>query len=628
VVRVDLRQLARKVNDLGLPRCLLVALTRRSYSWIGSELLETDFRSLPTVDAKQIALWEAAFTSEHYPELFRGGETHDPGLRLVGQLSRFSQDVGYITRIVASALPAEYRGDLLDEIPEMVRGAITKGFDQTADRRRQTRPSVSDRLVELFDASGCSLFHDQTSRAFISRPQENSGTLTVPVRSSAAELWLRHLYHRDAGKAATDQQIKTAVGTIEARALFDAPQEEVHLRYARRDDAIFIDLGRADGKVVRISAQGWSSTYECSVKFYRSSGFGELPEPTRGAGLVKLRELLGLEPETFTLLTAFLLNAMRPGRQYMCLLLEGEQGSGKSELCGLLKKIVDPNVAANFRLPDAERDIMIQAKDHHLIVYDNASGMRGNISDALCSLATGGGLGVRKLYTDDELHVLTASRPFIVNGISDIASRPDLLERAIMITLRPMPEGARKGSAKIAAEFEGMLPELLGEVCDGIATALSRETSVTPPTTVRMADCALWLVAAEPGLGFEEGTLLKAVTQSQSELMAERIANNTVTLSLREFLRTKGGSFEGLVGPLFESLIGRVSHRDRFFPATPQHLSRELVRLKPALKLVGIFVELGPKTREGRLIRLWVEGHETMVEGHETMVPEPPRPWF
>jgi hypothetical protein len=59
---------------------------------------------------------------------------------------------------------------------------------------------------------------------------------------------------------------------------------------------------------------------------------------------------------------------------------------------------------------------MIQAKEYHLLVYDNASGMKGDISDALCTLATGGGLATRKLYSDDELQVFTASRPFIING--------------------------------------------------------------------------------------------------------------------------------------------------------------------------------------------------------------------
>ena len=57
--------------------------------------------------------------------------------------------------------------------------------------------------------------------------------------------------------------------------------------------------------------------------------------------------------------------------------------------------------------------------------------MKAEISDMLCSLATGGGIAVRKLYTDEELNVLSFMRPFMINGISGYVTRPDLMERAI-----------------------------------------------------------------------------------------------------------------------------------------------------------------------------------------------------
>jgi hypothetical protein len=49
------------------------------------------------------------------------------------------------------------------------------------------------------------------------------------------------------------------------------------------------------------------------------------------------------------------------------------------------------------------------------------------------------------------------------------------------------------------------------------------------------------------------------------------------------------------------------SAEDRSFPKTSQHLSRELDRLKPALRTMGIFVEHGEKTRRGRLVRVWAD---------------------
>ena len=54
------------------------------------------------------------------------------------------------------------------------------------------------------------------------------------------------------------------------------------------------------------------------------------------------------------------------------------------------------------RLPREDRDLMISANNAFVLAFDNVSTIPPSISDALCSLATGGGFGTRELYTDDE----------------------------------------------------------------------------------------------------------------------------------------------------------------------------------------------------------------------------------
>ena len=46
--------------------------------------------------------------------------------------------------------------------------------------------------------------------------------------------------------------------------------------------------------------------------------------------LVRLKEFLGLDDHNYRLLFAFLINALKPQGPYFILLVEGEQGSGKS----------------------------------------------------------------------------------------------------------------------------------------------------------------------------------------------------------------------------------------------------------------------------------------------------------
>ena len=87
---------------------------------------------------------------------------------------------------------------------------------------------------------------------------------------------------------------------------------------------------------------------------------------------------------------------------------------------------------------------MIAASNGHVVAFDNLSRLADDLSDNLSVLATGGGFAVRQLYTNDEEQIFQAQRPLILNGISQVATRGDLLDRAIVVTLPPIPEEKRR----------------------------------------------------------------------------------------------------------------------------------------------------------------------------------------
>jgi hypothetical protein len=184
------------------------------------------------------------------------------------------------------------------------------------------------------------------------------------------------------------------------------------------------------------------------------------------------------------LLMGFLLNCLRGEGPFMCLLIEGQQGSGKTFLSETLKRILDPNAIARSRLPDNEPDLMLQAGTYFLPVYDNTSGMKADLSDALCAIATGGSIPKRELYTNDELHVLSACRPFIINGIGDFVTRPDLLDRAIPLQLEPIH--ARRSEADLRLEIEAVMPAVLATLYMAVVKAL-RGGEAMPPEVAGMA---------------------------------------------------------------------------------------------------------------------------------------------
>jgi hypothetical protein len=359
---------------------------------------------------------------------------------------------------------------------------------------------------------------------------------------------------------------------------------------------------------VVISRAGWSLANLADVKMIRSPAMRELPIPTRGDNaLSRLQSLLSLGEESWKLVLAFLLGCLRAEGPYMCLLIEGEQGSGKSFLASAIKSIIDPNQVERSRLPDNDRDLMIHAQDFFLLVFDNVSGMKGDMSDALCMLATGSAVAVRRLYTDGELAIFKYVRPFMINGIADFVQRPDLLERSIVLKLPVIPSQGRRTEAEMLEELEAILPDVLGALYSAAAVGLRNLPTTQSRSLLRMADSERWFFATEEAAGQPSGSLVAAIKDIQDDASADRAHNDVVVARLRDVIDT--GPFEGTMQDLFERIRSGDLH-DRLMPKTPGHLSKHLARMKPAMAQAGIYLEIGEKRKQGRMVRAWRDGQE------------------
>lgn len=112
--------------------------------------------------------------------------------------------------------------------------------------------------------------------------------------------------------------------------MFDAPCVPVYVRVAGDKQQVAIDAGLPDRNIISIKSKGWNVAVETAYRFVRGAGFGQLSAPARGGKLEVLQMFLGLDDQNYRLLAAFLINALKPTGPYFILLVEGEQGSGKS----------------------------------------------------------------------------------------------------------------------------------------------------------------------------------------------------------------------------------------------------------------------------------------------------------
>lgn len=382
-------------------------------------------------------------------DLQSGSSTHDPAFGLVGRLVRYTDDPDWITGIIAAALPENYAGNTLEEVPRMVRDSIKNGFATPGGGL-----GAAANALNLTQTAEFELFHTPQREAFVATKSAAGRIECHPVRSETVKGQILLRYFRAHCKTLGKDALSQVIELMQARALHECPQEEIHVRIARHEDIIYYDTGRDDGAIIKITAEGREIVYECPLRFYRPPGFVAQVLPEDGGDVDRLKALLHLDDKTWVQLLAFLLGSLRAVGPFMILLVAGGHGSGKSKLCELVKRILDPNALTKQRLPKEEHTLAIHASQHFLLVYDNASSVRWDISDALCTLSTGGGFSTRRFYTDDETRTFRNVRPVVINGIGEFADRHDLLDRAIPLKLPPMPEGARRLERDIDREFE------------------------------------------------------------------------------------------------------------------------------------------------------------------------------
>ena len=198
--------------------------------------------------------------------------------------------------------------------------------------------------------------------------------------------------------------------------------------------------------------------------FVGPAGLLPLPTPTRGGDLTPLRDLLNVsDDDGFTLIVGWLLGALNPTGSYPILVLHGEHGSAKTTAGRIVRSLIDPNVAAFRKPPTVEDDLLIAAKNGLVVGYDNLSTVPDWLSDSFCRLTTGGGLGKRALFTDVDEVLLDARRPVLVTGIATMLTRGDAIDRALLVELIRIEDGARRTEAEVWAAFETARPESSGD---------------------------------------------------------------------------------------------------------------------------------------------------------------------
>lgn len=466
---------------------------------------------------------------------------------------------------------------------------------------------TSQKLVELLQTvSGVTFFHDQHGNLFAWIPTmaPNPHFECLPLSSRSFRARLVQLAESYAVKPTPAGVINESIKSAELVA-FRSGTRDLANRHRGGDREIAIDLGDPDWKMVRVSPSGWELCQQYEPMFFRPQHVKALPVPVPGGNPFELFEYVTADTdEDKLLILCWTVSALHPEISSPILTLAGIQGSAKTTSSKRLRDLIDPSVTPV--LGDLELSNLFLTFQHHAVPsFENVSKFDRRTADMFCRAVTGNGVERRKLFTNSDQVLYSFRRPIIINGIDSPSTRPDFLDRCIVINCHRIK--AFRTLKELDTAFQEARPRLFGALLDLLARTLKLLPDTPPSTEFRMADFAHFGRALAVALGktpedFDEAYRLNVRHQDKEALEATPLSIAVKDFAVKNPASSPWtGTAQELLGEL-RSIAKRNGDPNVLsdIPKNARWLSSRLGELVTALAVEGVIVDRLPRSRSSR----------------------------
>ncbi|GAA6157383.1 hypothetical protein NBRC116588_28560 [Pyruvatibacter sp. HU-CL02332] len=460
--------------------------------------------------------------------------------------------------------------------------------------------------ANAFLIDGLEVFCDQEGVPYVRSKDQNTAH---PIKSEAASTLIRKALFEKTNQVPSGKAVGETIDRLEGFALLSADKRDLPIRTVVRDkedgsSVVEIDTGRREAVVV--SAGGYGSQITNTI-FRRPGTAAELPEPAKSGSLDLLWQVLPVkDPDQQKLIVAFIVvSSIANCPAFPLLSMEGPAGSAKTSAMEIIAGLIDPSPGLARALPRSERDLAVSAHNRWCVTFDNLDHIKGNMSDALCRLTTGGSFAARALYTDADERLLTFRRPVIATGIGDYIRRSDLMTRSMVITLPPLSEaGGVRPKQQVFAEYERLKPQILAGLYNGISSVLRNLESTKENFDHRAADFLRYATAAEEGLGWAPGSFEKVFMRHQDRQQSTLALSDVVVREVCTVIAGEDGDvIEHTASDLYQAVTsGFLGSRPAAWPKDPAGLSKCLTQRYEQLKSLGLILERGRTGKSRSLV--------------------------
>jgi hypothetical protein len=355
-----------------------------------------------------------------------------------------------------------------DQVAREARSQGAEGEDGAADGRG---PSQATRLVNLANR----MYDFGVTRTGDPFAVPRQGGYVVRMLRGGRPAFrpeLSSAMYATEGTVPNGSALTDALAVLEGQAQ-QADPVDLALRTAKHENALLLDLGDVTGRVIAVTPDGWEPVQRSPVLFRRTAATLPLPDPVGGPDLDDtLFGLLNVSMADRKLMKAWLVHQLWPDIAHVIVRLTGRDGTAKTSATRIMRSLIDPSAAPTRAMPKDETDWIIAVNAALVAAIDNVSAIPDWLSDAMCRASTGEGLMRRKLYTDQDVSILSARRIVMLNGIDATIRRADFARRIADFELEQIKKV--KSDGEVEAEWNRIHPHALGALLDLTVTTLKR----------------------------------------------------------------------------------------------------------------------------------------------------------
>jgi len=456
-----------------------------------------------------------------------------------------------------------------------------------------------DQIISI--AESAELILDEYGKPFASIEHNGHKELQA-VSSTRFKQWLTYKFHKHTRQAPSGDALSKAINVIESEAGFTADIRKLWLRVGQLDDAIYYDLADPDYRIVKITTEGWETSSQYPLIFRRHANTAPQVEPVDSPnGIFRLFEYINLNTEEDkNLLLVYIVSCLIPDVPHVVGVFSGEKGAAKSTTLRILRSLIDPAKQDLLTIPRTTEELALTLFKNYVPAFDNLEELGPRISNMLCTASTGGGISKRALYTNEEEIIFSFKRCILLNGIVEVVTRPDLLDRSLSFTLNRIDPTARREESELWESFEQDKPVILGAMFTTLSKAMSIYIDVNLNNLPRMADFARWgySIAEALEIGgekFLEIYYRNIIKSNETAINASPLA--TIIVNLMEerdqYINTIGNFLDEMERIAFAEHLNTSS---REWPKSSNKVQNSLRKIKSNLVDAGIKYEISKIT--------------------------------